>query len=279
MSAKDVFVNDYWKERQAKAQEEVTNRGIKATEEQLIKYYRQTMEKVIGQFIEVYNKVMSNIAEGMTPTPADLYRLDAYWKAQTALKEELQRLGDRVAARMSRDFIAQYRSAYRSLALLDDGTFNQVSFETAQQMINAIWCADGQSWSNRVWRNIDKLQQALNDGLIDCVLTGRPTEDLKKRLMEEFGVAYNRADSIVRTEYNHIQTQAALQRYKDMGVERVQVWADYDERRCKECGKLHEKYFSVYDSIPVPAHPRCRCTIIPVVETQNQGEQLKLDGF
>lgn len=36
------------------------------------------------------------------------------------------------------------------------------------------------------------------------------------------------------------------------------------------CGKLHEKRFNIYETIPIPAHPRCRCTIIPVVEPTNQ---------
>jgi SPP1 gp7 family putative phage head morphogenesis protein len=277
MAAKDTFINEYWAERQAKAQEEVTKRGIKETEKQLIKYYQRTMSNVIGQFEQVYSKVLLSISEGATPTPADLYKLDSYWKAQTILKEELTKLGDKQAAVMSRQFIAQYRQAYRAVALMDDGTFNQVTLDNARQMINQIWCADGQSWSSRVWKNIDKLQQALNENLIDCVLTGKSTESLKKKLVEEFGVAYNRADSIVRTEYTHIQTQAARQRYEDMGVKEVEVWADYDERLCKECGKLHRKRFNINSTMPIPAHPRCRCCIIPVIEGQE--EQLVLEGF
>ena len=74
----------------------------------------------------------------------------------------------------------------------------------------------------------------------------------------------------MRTEIAHIQTQAARDRYIDAGVAEVEVWADKDERRCDVCGKLHEKRFKVTEKIPVPAHPRCRCTIIPVVEPDNQ---------
>ena len=38
MAAKDRFVSDYWKDRQAKAQEELLKRGIEETEEQIIRY-------------------------------------------------------------------------------------------------------------------------------------------------------------------------------------------------------------------------------------------------
>ena len=44
------------------------------------------------------------------------------------------------------------------------------------------------------------------------------------------------------------------------------LWADEDERRCEVCGKLHKKRYPVGANIPIPAHPRCRCCIVPVVE-------------
>ena len=167
---------------------------------------------------------------------------------------------------MSKKFEDQYINIYNALALQDSGMFNEVDRKTAHQMINQIWCADGQSWSNRIWTNTDKLQQALNDNLIDCVLTGKKTTQLKQILQEQFAVSYNRADSIVRTEMSHIQNQAARKRYEDYGIKEVQVWADEDERRCEVCGKLHKKKYPIGSQIPVPAHPRCRCSIIPVVE-------------
>ncbi|MBQ9913543.1 MAG: minor capsid protein [Clostridia bacterium] len=137
-------------------------------------------------------------------------------------------------------------------------------------MINNIWCADGKSWSDRVWTNIDKLQQTLNDNLIDCVVTGKKSTELKNILQNDFDVSYHRADSIVRTEMAHIQTQAAQQRYKDAGIEEVEVWADYDERRCDICGELHETRHNINGVMPVPAHPNCRCVVIPVVNPDNQ---------
>lgn len=277
MSAKDAFVNEYWAERQAKAQATITEKGITETEKQLKRYYSRTMTNVIDCFEKLHMKLLINAEKGIAPTPADLYKLDSYWKMQTQLREELLRLGDKQAEIMSRQFIKEYIDVYQSMALNDGDSFNQISKETAEQMINQIWAADGQSWSNRVWKNLNRLQEELNDNLIDCVLTGRSTEILKKKLMERFDVSYGRADSIVRTEYAHIQTQAAQQRYKDAGIEYVEVWADYDERRCDVCGKLHQKKFSVHSTMPIPAHPRCRCSIIPVVERM-KGEQLKIDG-
>ena len=90
--------------------------------------------------------------------------------------------------------------------------------------------------------------------------------ELKNQLQEQFGVSYRRADSIARTEIAHIQTQAAQQRYTDYGIQEVEIWADEDERRCPECGQLHQKRYPVGAAVPIPAHPNCRCCIVPVVE-------------
>lgn len=259
--------NKYWAERQAKTQANLTKKNIKETEKQLEKYYSDTMQRVIADFEATYDKLLTTIADGGQATPADLYKLDKYWQMQNQLKRELEKLGNKQAALLSKKFVEQYAEIYEAFAFKDDLFFGTVSEETAQQMISQIWVADGKSWSSRIWTNTDKLQEALNENLIHCVVTGKKTSELKKLLIDDFGVSYNRADSIVRTEMAHIQTQAAQQRYLDAGIKEVEVWADKDERRCDICGKLHQKRYPVGAQMPIPAHPRCRCTIIPVLES------------
>lgn len=262
--------NAYWAKRAASTQEKLTDKSIADTEKQLTQYYLKSMEKIIGQFEQTHNKLLSSIEEGKSPTPADLYKLDKYWQLQAQLKKELQKLGDTQHILLSKKFLEQYETIYNAMALKDDKFFTDLDRKAAQQMIQQIWCADGKSWSNRIWTNTDKLQQALNDNLLDCVLTGKKTGELRKLLMNEFDVAYNRADRVVRTEMAHIQTQAARQRYLDSGISEVEVWASEDERRCEKCGKLHMKRFPIYDVMPVPAHSNCRCCIIPVVEDRTE---------
>ena len=257
----------YWQDRMAESQAKFTTKKVKDTEAQLIKYYKKTMETVINDFELTYQKLLTTVGDGREPTPADLYKLDKYWQLQAQLKTELQKLGDNSAALLSRQFTEQYIGIYETMALPDRlNLFSTIDKRLAQQMINQIWCADGKSWSQRIWDNTDKLQQALNDNLINCVVGGKKTTQLKDMLQEEFNVSYSRADSLVRTEMAHIQTQAARQRYEDNGVKQVEIWADKDERRCEICGKLHETKYPVGGAIPIPAHPRCRCCIIPVID-------------
>lgn len=258
--------DEYWARRIAKTQNALTNKTIEETEAQLTKYYLNSMKRVIKQFEDTYNHYLSRLAKGVEPTPADLYKLDAYWQMQGQLKKELQKLGNKEVELLSKNFFDEFNQIYEAIAIKTNLSFGKISEQAAQQIINQIWCADGKSWSSRVWTNLDKLQQALNDNLIDCVITGKKSSELKRLLIDEFKVAYNRADTIVRTELAHIQTQAARQRYLDSGISEVEVLADKDERRCEECGRLHKKRFPINGAMPVPVHANCRCCIIPVVE-------------
>lgn len=259
---------DYWQKRMKEAQEKQANKSIGETQRQLRAYYIKAMKSVIEGFTATYDKLLSTIGEGEVPTPADLYKLDKYWELQGQIRKELQRLGDNQIAELSKKFEEEFLGIYEAMALPSQEAFSSMSKEGAHQLINQIWCADGKSWSQRVWNNTDRLQQALNDKLTECVITGKTTSQLKKFLQNEFSVSYNRADTIVRTEMAHIQTQAARQRYQEYGIQEVEIYADTDNRTCPICAKLDGKRFGINDALPIPAHPRCRCCALPIIKEE-----------
>lgn len=267
------MTNNYWANRDLKARERLASRGIKAVNKQLRKYYFSSMQKIIGQFEATYNKVLSNLDEGKKPTVADLYKLDKYWQMQGQLKQELQKLGDNQVSLLSAKFVDIYSAIYQSIAIKGEKAFSQIDRAAALQVINQIWCADGKSWSQRIWDNTDVLQATLNETLIECVVTGRKSSDLTKLLQERFDVSYNRASRLVRTEVANIQTQAAKKRYQDYGLEKYEILGNEDDscgNHAVDCHKMHGKTF-YYNEMVVgknapPFHPNCKCAIIPVVE-------------
>lgn len=259
-------MSNYWADRMAQSQTKLTSKTIKQVEAQLRKYYASTMKHTISSFENTYNKLLATVAADKIPTPADLYKLDTYWQMQGQLRAELRKLGEKQIVALSKAFELNFFEIYHSIALEGLEAFNTIDTEAVQHMINQIWVADGKSWSARIWENTEKLLDTLNEELIACVATGKKSTDLKNALQERFGVSYSAADSLARTELAHIQTQAAQQRYKDYGIQEMEIWADEDERRCEVCGKLHQKRIPIGAQAPIPAHPRCRCCIIPVVE-------------
>lgn len=257
---------EYWKDRAANAQAKLSQQSIKAIEKQLAKYYIKAATNCIAGFEATYNKLLATLEDGKNPTPADLYKLDKYWQMQAQITKELDKLGNKQIELLTKSFTENFINIYESIALEGVTSFSTIDEAAAHQIINSIWCADGKTWSARIWGNISKLSETLNDELISIVAAGKKTTELKNILQERFNVSYSQADSVVRTEIAHIQTEAAKKRYEDYGIQKVQIWADKDERRCDVCGELHEKVYMVGAALPIPAHPRCRCCIIPYIE-------------
>ena len=262
----------YWQDRMASAQNKISNKSVRAIETQMRRYYAQTMKKVIADFEATYDKLLATMEAGKEPTPADLYKLDKYWQMQAQARTELEKLGAKQVALLSKQFEHNWLEIYNSISLPGTPAFNTLDSRLVEQMISQIWCADGKSWSQRIWGNTDALLEELNEGLIHIVASGKKNTELKNLLQERFGVSYSRADALVRTEVAHIQTQAAQKRYEDYGVKMVEVWADLDERRCDVCGKLHQTKHPINGAMPIPAHTNCRCCIVPVVEEEKTEE-------
>ena len=260
------MISEYWANRMARSQQKLTEKSLRQVEKQLSKYYAAAMKRSIADFEATYDKLLATIEAGKQPTPADLYKLDKYWAMQGQLRQELQKLGNKQIAALSNIFETNFFEIYYSIGVEGKKAFSRISVEGARQLINSIWVADGKTFSQRIWGNVERLVETLNEGLLDCVITGKKTSELKQTLQERFGVSYRAADMLARTELAHIQTEAAKKRYEDYGVGKVQFWADPDERRCDECGKLHKTIYPIGAAVPLPLHPNCRCTLLPVVE-------------
>lgn len=258
-------MSSYWADRIARAQTAITSKNIKAVEKQLAKYYGAAAQNAIRQFEDVYNNILLAAEEGREPTPADLYKLDKYWQAQGALRQELQKLGEKQISLLTKHFEINFFEIYYSFALEGGEAFSTIDTAGAMQMINQIWVADGKTYSQRVWDNIGRLTETLNSELINCVVTGKKPTELKRQLQERFNVSYRRADTLVRTELVHIQTRAAEERYKSYGIEQVEVLVSIDDRTCEECAALDGQVFPINAAPILPLHPNERCCLVPVI--------------
>lgn len=255
----------YWENRLARAQDAITQKNLKQIEKQLAKYYATTAKKVIKDFENTYNKVLKAVEEGKQITPADLYKLDSYWRMQGQLRQELQKLGEKQVVALTKTFELNFFEVYYSLNIEGLDAFSTIDSAMAQQMINSVWVADNKTYSQRIWENTERLMETLNEELINVVVAGKKTTDLKNKLQERFGVSYRRADMLARTELCHIQTEAAKQRYKDYGIEYVEVLVDEDARTCDLCKELIGKKYPVNGVMPLPVHPNERCCLVPVI--------------
>lgn len=264
---------NYWQERNAKTLEKISGKSEKEINKQLQKYYGSTAQKIISDFETTYNKLLTTIEDGREPTPADLYKLDKYWQLQAQTRKELEKLGNKQIVLLTKEFELNWFDIYYAINLPEaTAAFATLDKSLVQQMINSVWCADNKNFAQRIWGNTERLAQTLNDGLVHIVASGKKATELKNALMERFDVSYSRANTLVRTEIAHIQTQAAAKRYKDYGLEKYEILGN-DDDTCGnhgiDCHELNGKTF-YYNEMVIgknapPFHPNCKCAIIPVV--------------
>lgn len=257
---------NYWAERLGNSQLKLQDKTIKEINKQFQRLYGRAAKKVIADFENTYNKLLATLEDGKEPTPADLYKLDKYWQMQDQMRRELQKLGDKEIQILSKVFETHFFEVYYGIAIPGATAFSTVDKQVVQSLINSVWVADGKTWSQRVWDNTERLAATLNEELIHIVATGKKNTDLVHVLQDRFNVSYHRAQTLVRTEVAHIQTEAAKQRYHDYGIKYVEVLVDEDDRTCELCKALKGKKFLTTDTPPLPVHPNERCCLVPVID-------------
>jgi SPP1 gp7 family putative phage head morphogenesis protein len=133
----------------------------------------------------------------------------------------------------------------------------------AKQIVNADF--KGANFSERIWNNKSKLREHIEKGVIDSVISGQSKDKAVREIKRSFGVGFNDADRIVRTETQRVLNDGQRQTYKDRGYSQVEWLVADDERLCNECMEIDGVIFNI-DEVPAVLHPRCRCTFIPVLD-------------
>ena len=96
-----------------------------------------------------------------------------------------------------------------------------------------------------------------------------------------FTKAQYRMEMIARTEVLRAHNQGRIKFHKQVGVQKLEWLTMEDERMCPVCGGLDGKQFDI-DHLPnIPAHPMCRCSLLPtyplaVFDPEPGGDSVKV---
>lgn len=142
--------------------------------------------------------------------------------------------------------------------------FKLLDKKIIEKVLNSNW--SGINYSQRLWRNTDKLAKAVKREIMLNLLTGRPLKEASDSIGGQFDAGYNETRRLIRTESCFVCNQMQLISYEDSGVERYIYVAILDLRTSQACRKLDKKDFSVKSATPgknyPPMHPWCRSTTI-----------------
>jgi lipopolysaccharide biosynthesis regulator YciM len=123
---------EYWVKRNLKTQQELSKKSIKDIENQLERYYVKTARRLIDRFEETYDKLLNTIDAGREPTPADLYKLDSYWKMIAETQKELNKLGNFQQDLFIKRFTDAYITIYESMALGSEMAYSTIDKQAAE---------------------------------------------------------------------------------------------------------------------------------------------------
>lgn len=113
-------------------------------------------------------------------------------------------------------------------------------------------------------------QRGVQQAIAQWVENGEPLRALERELRPFFG--RSRAELIASTEVTRAYAEANRIAYRSTGIVSEMEWQTaFDERVCPICGPLNETRVSLDGAFAAafevpPAHPRCRCILLPVID-------------
>lgn len=139
----------------------------------------------------------------------------------------------------------------------------------------------GKTFSTNVWGHEEATYKAISDILNKGLTGGWSIDRMARALSERTGVAYHRADTLVRTETTFYNNLATLDTIKELGGDHYEIVAVLDSRTSEICRSENHKVYSVKEYEPgrtaPPFHVRCRSTIRPAVKSDKKGKTDKTD--
>lgn len=147
--------------------------------------------------------------------------------------------------------------------------FSTLNDDMVAKVISQKWIGD--NFSNRIWKEKDKLLNALETKFAQGVALGHNPRKIASNLKTELDTKYSNCERLARTEFNHTANQASLDSYKEYSTTpKYKIVATLDSRTSKICQQMDGKVFNVSEAkegVNFPLfHPNCRTTTIPYFE-------------
>lgn len=128
----------------------------------------------------------------------------------------------------------------------------------------------GANYSKRIWGNTQELTDKLYENIVLGFLNGKPLKNMIAELQETMHVGENAARRLIKTESAYYTNMAAVEGYKECGIDRYRFNSKLDLKVSNVCRNLDGKIFSIDkaqagENLP-PMHPYCRSSIGPVID-------------
>lgn len=164
-----------------------------------------------------------------------------------------------------------YQTAFEVQKAFEVGFTLQALDETRlTKVISKPWTADGQTFSQKIWRDRNLLLDTLHTELIQSMARGEAPNRMISSIAKKMNTSRSNAARLVMTESAFFSASAQKDAFGELDVEKYEIIATLDSKTSSICQSMDGKVFKLVDFMPGvtanPFHPRCRTTTAPWFE-------------
>lgn len=136
-----------------------------------------------------------------------------------------------------------------------------------EKVLAKPWAADGYNFSERIWKNKDKLISEVHNELSQNIMLGADPQKAIDSLAKKMNTSKHNAGRLVMTEEAYFSSTAQKEAFQELGVEQFEIVATLDSHTSEICRMMDGKHFPMTDFQPgataPPFHVYCRSTTVP----------------
>ena len=153
-----------------------------------------------------------------------------------------------------------------------------------EKVLSKPWTADGCNFSDRIWKNKNKLITEMHNELSQNIMTGADPQKAIDSIAKKMNTSKNNAGRLVMTEEAYFSSAAQKECFDSLDVEQYEIVATLDSHTSDICRSLDGQHFPMKDykagvTAP-PFHVHCRSTTAPYFDENfgNIGERAARDA-
>mgnify|MGYP004660002241 CR=1 FL=1 len=197
-------------------------------------------------------------------------------KIQT--RQSLEAMYAKQGKTMQKAFSDIYRSGYYHTAYEIQHGINigwdisGIDQPQIKKVLSKPWAADGYNFSERIWKNKNKLISEVHTSLVQNIQLGADPQKAINDIAAKMKTSKRNAGRLVMTEEAYFSSAAQKDCFVSLGVEEYEIVATLDSHTSKICRTLDKKHFPVKDyqagvTAP-PFHVYCRSTTAPYFDDE-----------
>ncbi len=239
--------------------------------------YRTLMESLPNAERILLLEQMNEFAEKypqykeLMPIRESIYRLNRLEGLQYSVRMQQLKIGavenELIMEHLKRQAVKGGNMAAEAMGF--GKNFYTMSSSLVEKCVNVAW-ANGENFSQKIWKNTEKLANYLNTDIAQALARGDSYEKLARNLRTRFSnVTRNDSQRLIYTEGTFVMAESSMQPFTE-SFDEYSISTVGDGNVCKVCSGMEGIRFKIDDRKPgvnfPPFHPWCRCTFTIEVE-------------